>query len=93
ATHWPRKSEHSVNTLLDTVKQVPTTSQNDTTNGPADVEQLTSVLQNVKTKLDAAASRHGASTKSAAYFHRSETCNQVLKTCREEIMGALATLR
>ncbi|KAG8915903.1 hypothetical protein FRC00_007806 [Tulasnella sp. 408] len=120
-THWPRKSEESVKSLTDVVKQVPTEprlqspSQNETTHEPTDpsVEKLisyvysllsvieviysetvcsTSVLQKVKTKLNAAASRHGASTKSTTFFHRSETCNQALNDCRNEIMGALTTL-
>ncbi|KAG8929830.1 hypothetical protein FRC01_003721 [Tulasnella sp. 417] len=96
ATHWPRKSERSVTSLIDVVKQVPTVlspSQSETTSESADVnlEALISALENVQTKLDAAAERHGASTKSITYFHRSETCNQVLNTCREEIATALTT--
>ncbi|KAG9022199.1 hypothetical protein FS837_006541, partial [Tulasnella sp. UAMH 9824] len=96
-THWPRKSEESVKSLVNVITQVPilpSTSQGDTNHETPDpnAEQLVSALQNVRTKLDAAASRHGASTKSTAIFHRSETCNQVLNTCREEITAALATL-
>ncbi|KAG8931758.1 hypothetical protein FRC01_000844 [Tulasnella sp. 417] len=94
ATHWPRKSERSVTSLIDVLKQVPTVpspSQSETTSESADVnlDSLVSAIQNVKTKLDAAAERHGASTKSITYFHRSETCNQILNTCREEISAAL----
>ncbi|KAG8924629.1 hypothetical protein FRC01_011274, partial [Tulasnella sp. 417] len=96
-THWPRKTEQSVKTLIDVVKQVPaaqSSSQNETTGESVDakLEQFASALHNIRTKLDAAASRHGASSKSATYFHRSETCNQVLSTCCEEIASALSTL-
>ncbi|KAG9038386.1 hypothetical protein FS837_001261, partial [Tulasnella sp. UAMH 9824] len=89
-THWPRKSEESVKNLVNLIKQVPilpSPSQGNATHEPPDanVDHLVSALQNVWTKLDAAASRHGASTKSTAIFHRSETCNQVLNTSREEI--------
>ncbi|KAG9043664.1 hypothetical protein FS837_009260, partial [Tulasnella sp. UAMH 9824] len=98
STHWPRNSEETVESLANAVKQVPTVpspSRGDTIHetGDANVEQLVSALRNVRKKLDAAAERHGASTKSTAIFHRSETCNQVLNTCREEITGALASLR
>ncbi|KAG9028553.1 hypothetical protein FS837_003851, partial [Tulasnella sp. UAMH 9824] len=96
-THWPRKSEESVKSLVDVVKQVPTLpnpSRGDTAHEPSDAnaEQLVSALQNVWTKLDTAASRHGASTKYTTIAHRSETCKKVLNTCREEITAALATL-
>ncbi|KAG8915850.1 hypothetical protein FRC00_011273 [Tulasnella sp. 408] len=99
-THWPRKSEEIVKSLIDVIKQLPTRnprnpSNDDTTHEPApgNAEPILSALQDVRTKLDAAASRHGASTKSSAFFHRSETCNQVLNTCREQMTGALAALR
>ncbi|KIO33055.1 hypothetical protein M407DRAFT_4105 [Tulasnella calospora MUT 4182] len=94
-THWPRKSEDSVKSLITVIEQVPIAkgpSQDDLIHQPANVDQLASVLQTVKTKLDAAASRHGASTKPSAFFHRSETCNQVLNTCRQDIADALRTL-
>ncbi|KAG8924638.1 hypothetical protein FRC01_011241, partial [Tulasnella sp. 417] len=96
-THWPRKTEQSVKNLIDVVKQVPaaqSSSQNETTGESIDakLERFASALHNIRTKLDAAASRHGASSKSATYFHRSETCNQALSTCCEEIASALSTL-
>ncbi|KAG8918658.1 hypothetical protein FRC01_001736 [Tulasnella sp. 417] len=102
-TRWPRHSEDTVKSLADIMKQVPTgnpPSQDNKTNELVNVDQLASLksftaisaLQTVKTKLDAAAERHGASFKPSTFFHRSETCNQVLNACRQDIMNALATL-
>ncbi|KAG9033624.1 hypothetical protein FS837_002417, partial [Tulasnella sp. UAMH 9824] len=94
-THWPRKSEDSVKNLIGGLKLVPTAqspSQDDTAYPPANLDKLTFALQIACAKLDAAASKHGASTKPSSFFHRSETCNQVLNACHEEIEEALRTL-
>ncbi|KAG8931757.1 hypothetical protein FRC01_000843 [Tulasnella sp. 417] len=94
-TRWPRHSEDTVKSLADIMKRVLTgnsPSQENKANDLANVDQLASVLQTVKTKLGAAADRHGASFKPSTFFHRSETCNQVLNACRQDIMTVLAIL-
>ncbi|KIO33049.1 hypothetical protein M407DRAFT_4103 [Tulasnella calospora MUT 4182] len=95
-THWPHHSEDSVKSLITVIKQIPmakSPSQGDATHEFADADQLTSALESVRTKLNAASARHGASTKTTAFFHHSEACNQVLNTCRKNVADVLRTLR
>ncbi|KAG8927684.1 hypothetical protein FRC01_007081 [Tulasnella sp. 417] len=105
-TEWPQRARTAAQGLLETIENSPniqeySSNSNDT---PADlkqaVEQFTSVLREVGTKLEKISLKYGTKKRGIRerikYFTsmlREDRCDQILRDCRTEVNTASQHLR